>query len=474
MLVVTSGATAPVSAQTIQGDCDPTGLLVNFIGGFIGTVENPDYCRFETSSAVEELQELDGEQEELDIYNAALQQRSETEVWSTTYDNYVNDTESVAWMKAQVAVAEAYENGSSEAVARSRARQAIADYYAVKQVNLLEKWNVTASSWDTLRGIAENETNVSADFVHWDWQDGSDSTGPFTYLGTSSHTYSLVNGSTEDTIALRFDPEGSNAHGLSPVNPRDDTTFDHIRALEVNAPNSNYERIEYADPLDYANRLDKINTLNSNLQAESDNFVNATYDDFASGQINSSDVISANTAMFEYGSVSENDSQGFYRSVAALSTMGFATPNMSTSGMMNVSYGGQTYQGLVLAREAPGGSWAANTTYNASNITGPVFLASADGRKVDFAGEFTIQEMTARDGSQVQTQNTTTYVYKSANTSELLAMQEEINQLREEVESRQQSVGGSGGSGGLDSQALGIALLVGAAAVLLIQREGNE
>ncbi|TVT79629.1 hypothetical protein FQA18_20265, partial [Haloferax volcanii] len=123
---------------------------------------------------------------------------------------------------------------------------------------------------------------------------------------------------------------------------------------------------------------------------------------------------------------------------------------------------------------APNGSWSANTTYNASAIDGPVFIATATGEKVDLDGTFTITEITARDGSSVQSQNTTQYVYKTTNTSEFVNMTNELEGLRQEIEEREQSSGGSGGSGGLDSQALGIALLVGAAAVLLIQREGNE
>ncbi|TVT78312.1 hypothetical protein FQA18_20420, partial [Haloferax volcanii] len=88
--------------------------------------------------------------------------------------------------------------------------------------------------------------------------------------------------------------------------------------------------------------------------------------------INSSDVISANTAMFEYGTQSGSDSTSLYDSTAALALMGFDVPDMQSSGLMNVTdqsgTANVTYQGLVLARSAPNGSWSANTTYNASAI----------------------------------------------------------------------------------------------------------
>ncbi|WP_348611228.1 hypothetical protein [Halobaculum rarum] len=54
----------------------------------------------------------------------------------------------------ETAVAEAYERGKSKSQAKVAARQAIADYYAVKQVNMLESHNVTVSSWQSLRDQA--------------------------------------------------------------------------------------------------------------------------------------------------------------------------------------------------------------------------------------------------------------------------------------------------------------------------------
>jgi hypothetical protein len=165
--------------------------------------------------------------------------------------------------------------------------------------------------------------------------------------------------------------------------------------------------------------------------------------------------------MFEYGTVATNNSSTLYDSTAALAMMGFDTPNMTTSGTMDVTYDGGTYTGILLARNAPGGAWETGTTYNSSNINGPVFIATVDGHKVDIpeGSTFTVEQIRDRQGSNVTKVETTKYVYRTANTSELNEMQSRLIDLREEIESREPDGGGGSGSGlGSNAIIVGIAL----------------
>ena len=133
---------------------------------------------------------------------------------------------------------------------------------------------------------------------------------------------------------------------------------------------------------------------------------------------------------------------------------------------MDVTYDGNTYTGIVMAQSAPNGSWSAGTTYNTSDITGPVFMATADGNKVDFAEntEFTIDQMRARDGSNTTSVETTKYVYKSANTSETVELQQQLTDLRQEIEEREQGIGGGGAGGAFAPETIiAVAALAGAA-----------
>jgi len=149
--------------------------------------------------------------------------------------------------------------------------------------------------------------------------------------------------------------------------------------------------------------------------------------------------------------------------------MGFDTPDLNQSGTMDVTYENTTYTGLLLARNAPGGSWNVNTTYDPSNIDGPVMLATTDGRKIDLTSNFTVESMRAKDGSNIESVNTTKYAYKTANSSELMEMQERLTTLRQEIEDREPGGGAGGGSGdGFGGNTMLIVLAAAAVAALVL------
>jgi len=154
--------------------------------------------------------------------------------------------------------------------------------------------------------------------------------------------------------------------------------------------------------------------------------------------------------------------------------MGYDTPNLTESGTMTVEYKGVSRTGVLMAQQAPNGTWGVNTTYNTSNINGTVFMATTDGKKVDFADgeEFTIVAMTAKDGSQINSTRTTKYAYKTADTQELLDMQQQLIDLRQEIEDREPSGAGfSLGSASTETVILGLAALAGAG---LLAGRGNR
>jgi hypothetical protein len=420
--------------------------------------------------------ELDGDQTGVDIYSEASGLKATRQTATAPFDNYLNDSESVAWMKAQSAVAEAYEDGKTKSEAKVAARRAIEDYYSTKQINLIESWNVTTVQVYDLHQVATNESNVDDTLVdpvgsgtYWE------STNPGSLADQPSpRSVTLVNGSTYQSKVIAINL-GTNDDGFAyPANDPNNAGA-HADGIVIRPPTDTYDTLNYLTFQDYQDRWNRIENLKAGLIDESDNFVNATWDDYDSGQINASDVISSNTAMFEYGPEVVNGSGGLYASTAALSTMGFDTPDLNSTGTMTISYNGANYTGLVMARNAPNNTWSTGTTYNASNISGPVFILTTEGEKVDIADgdTFTVTGMTSKAGDQIDSAQTTNYVYRTANTSELLAMQEDLSQLRAEIEARQQSAGGTSGSGSVPIEALGIGLLAVAGLALLAGRENN-
>ncbi|WP_135828949.1 hypothetical protein [Halorussus halobius] len=485
LLVVSAGipAGAGTAVAAEKGNCSNLDDFVMFLT--LGAVNAEDCSRAAyVDDAIQDMKESDASQEKVDIYSAGTGLQAGSEAWSAPFDNYLNDTESVAWMKVETAVAEAYQDGASQAEAEAEARKAIADYYAVKQINLIEQWNTTMKQIMTLEGQSEMEDGISSDFVSIE-QAGNESTWggdePNKFHETSDFynrdavsTLELVNGSHRDHYYLTHDAAYDDNSWMRLDGGDGWKNGDVVEVwVTIEAPNQNFEAENVTAASGLTDRWNRIETMNDQLQTEAENFVAATYSDFESGQINASDVVSANTAMFEYGVRGANESEGLYQSTAALSLMGYQTPNMSTAGTMTVRYQNQNYTGLVLAENAPNGSWETGVQYDTANIEGPVFMATANSSKIDFAeGEtFTILSMTAKDGSEVETQETTQYNYRTANTNELLKKQQELLELRQEIENREPDSGGGGGFGDGSVPMWVGAALAGGVVLLVVLRE---
>jgi len=388
----------------------------------------------------------------------------------------MQDTEAAVWMDVEKAVAQAYKNGSTKPEAKAAARQAISDYYSVKAANVLQQQKVVLTQLDYLSGQARMEDGVSDSFVHVGGHQVA-SQSNVTVNGTLEEISVTLPNGTEHTALKVNSSTFKGPNGLSVKSPYA-AQFGGTPASEagwsvirVSAPNDNFSpQSVYNFSVD-SERWNETHELNDQLQSEAENFVDATWQDFDSGQVNATDVVSSTTAMFEFGVRSSNESEGLYRSTAALSMMGFDTPNMSSAGMMTVRYQGTNHTGLVLADNAPGGSWETGVTYDPANISGPVFMATANGTKLDLSNSFKIVSMTAKDGSKVETQETTQYSYKTADVNELLKKQQKLLELRQEIENREPDSGGGGGFGdGNVSMWVGAAL-AGGVVLLVVLRE---
>ncbi|SHH23888.1 hypothetical protein [Halobaculum gomorrense] len=445
LLLVFSALGGGVAVQPAAAthDCSNLDSLVFFASL---TIANYDKCaRDHQAGAVQEVRDATTNQTHSDIYNAGLAHVAQTEQQRAVFANYLNDTEAAAWMQAESAVASSYQNGSAKAVAKSNARTAIADYYAVKQVNLIDSWNATVVAFKTLRQRAVNESDLSPGQIF-----SYDSQRSYTFEGTGTASVTLTNGSTRTVKTLEFSSTGPNGFNKYPTIHVASSWSDSSRLYRIllKAPNSNFEDESFIGQReDWRGTWIDIQNQNSGLQAEVDPFVNNTWTAFDSGQINATDVISGVNQMTNYG-VEYSEDSNLYNSVAALSNLGLDTPNLNGTGTMAVTYNSVERHGLVMAREAPNGSWSANTTYNASNISGPVFLVTTDGKKVELNGEFHVGAISSTDGSNVDNVTATKVVYKTSNTSELLEKMETIEELRKEMEAKEQAAAdGSSGSG---------------------------
>jgi hypothetical protein len=477
-MIVTAGVAGPMSipasGETVTEQCNPLDNQVSYLvyplnSGVEGFTCVLDY--YTTSASTD----TDSEQTKVDIYSDGKQLSQSADNYLTTGSNYANDTETVAWSKMQVAVAESYKNGSTESQAKLAAENAIEDYYAVQQRNLLAQWNTHVSTLWELKQVAKNEQNVSEFHVRMvPRRDGYSGTpyedNDYIWDAQENRTITLANGSdvTAKQLSISYAP-GSSDSGAISLDTGSVQEYE-FKAGYVAPPTDSYNKTKVIDFARYYNQWNTLESKESSVVSEAQTYVNATYGDYEAGNINASDVISSQTAMFEYGTQRGGSNQSLYDAVGALALAGYDTPTLNGSGTMDVSYDNQTYTGLVMAHSVPGGSWEANTTYNTSNFDGPVFVATTSGTKVDIPENetFTIETIRAQDGSEINNVSTTRYNYKTANASELLEVQEQLTALNAELESRE----GTGGGGGWDlggSNSYLVIVAVGAAVLLLLR-----
>jgi hypothetical protein len=516
-LLVISTSVGPVAGSHEEtGECSKVDEFVYVYSAFY---LNDDKCSPEAieAAAVHEVEEADQTQERLDIYSAGLEQQQTAEEYTTLHDNHIQDTGPIAWNKAEIAVSQAFENGSSEQIARSEARQEIADYYATQQINHIRAWNNNIRSVYRLhnRSVIEG-FNDDASQMHepqrgyvqlmdedktdpkiiGDSSDESDENGLWPN-GIRTVEYELVNGSTVEI--LEFKIWGHNSNGFDAGGTRwvsiDDfangpLVWQHysgsnsynnrieLAILGVDVPDSNYatpeDRAAVVDLVAYGQRNQEIKQKNNDLQAETDAFVNQTWESYQNGEINATDVINRNNRMFEFGTADANESIGYYDSVGAWASMGYDTPDLNNTGHIEISYQGESYSGFLFARNAPNSSWRANTTYNASQIAGPVFFQTTEA-KIELSGEFVVTAIRDVDGNSVDHINTTEYNYQTSNTSDINQKLDRVLELQQELEDREAAAGGGGGGPPIDVPAP-VALGVGGGGVgliYLITRSGS-
>lgn len=433
-------------------------------------------------NAVEDVKEAQDNQTKVDIYSAALAQDSATDPFLSTMNNRLEDSKTVAWTKGEVELAEAYQNGTSLAVARADAKQAEDEYYSRIQRNTLAEWRAEVSAFQNLNsradtegiksmpvggnetvrvgGWPEDESDGERMFgLAWTDYEGDDDlyTGSAYYQGIENRTVTLANGSTVDVPAICYKVSDERSSGGPYVGSAcyypgggvdedsgDEGTASNIKGVYVTGNfDSSMDPQMTIDFRDYEQMWDRSVQMNKEVKNETNTYANETYEAFQDGEINSTDVISKTTAIHEYGA--EGDSMSDV--IAALASMGVSAPDLNNTGTMNVSYNGDTYTGMVMAESAPNGSWQANTTYDAGNISGPVWIATTGGEAVEVTGQFTIDSITAKDGSSISNVSTTKYVYRTSNTTEYQQLLEQMSDLRQELEEREPDTGGGGGGG---------------------------
>ncbi|QLC33642.1 hypothetical protein EFA46_005320 [Halarchaeum sp. CBA1220] len=462
----TNAIDSPDGEPSAQSDawCGVTAAISDFVFGSssldCGVTVSDDVETVNSSSNVTKLE----------IYNAALAQKAQTETFNAVSSNYINDTQSIAWSKAEIAIAEAYQNGSSQAVAESKARTAIADYYARIQYNQIAAWNTTISAYGDL------SERAGGTFIHWDQDPVSSWEHSFS---TTNESLTLANDTQVPVVGAKRNGEEVFVIGDP---PQEADVGGYFSLIAVKSPDSNHPQTALVDVKTWSSRFNRSQALNDQLQSEATNYTSRVYSALENDTINASDITSRTTKMFELAASSSTDGEvDLYRSVALYASMGLATPDLEGLGTMEVSHNNTTDYGILLAERAPNGTWQSNTTYetppdantSAIGVEGPVRLATTGGDVVTLSGEFEVDNITNTNGNRLANVSAERRSYQTADVSGLLAKMNETQRLIEQIESRQATGSGtSGGGGGSSSLAIvGLLAVLAGGAVIYLQRD---
>jgi len=434
--------------------------------------------------------ETDAAQTKVDIYQSAQNSNAASEGFHTTLDNYLSDTRTQARIIGKNAYIKALNSGASKSAAKTEAKQAVADYYATKQVNLMNQYEVEAQNYDYLHSVAANESNIASTLDrNQDTFVGTYHTHPYgdggtiEYQGLNSVSYTLTNGSSHTyqapkvfvdagydsgdninpTLTAHTAPssvESSAGSGRSSV---------HLESLMIRGPNDNYQNLKIVRWQEF-NRLNSgIQSQNSQVQADMDTLAENTYSAYQAGEINNSDLVDP-YVLSNQQSAGE-DFQGW--AAAQLTLLGTNSPeNFDQIGSFNVTTeSGKQYEGVLFSQENPAsGQFENGTTYNTSNIGGTQYVVTSD-RIVELDGEFTIDSISTQDGRSVQNVTIQKTTYETTNVTELKQQYEDLARKRAEIEAREQNLRGSAGGGLLGGSSSSLVLvLVGVGALYAVSQ----
>jgi hypothetical protein len=442
-------------------------------------------CTAQPGTLTVDTTDTDALQVQTDLHQAALNDQAAAENSRTIIENRLTDAQSQALIIGQNAYVRALENGSSEAASRSAAQNAIDDYYSAVEANIISTYNRQHADWLYRFNTAQSEDGVSTgsltdknlndlgittgnsgahvsvvatrmgpwynDFSYWSSSDEFRVTDQ-----TSTETYTLANGSTVSatgTVVEFYDASAGQVFGSTVVTPvggeagidvdgnGDVAYFGAYVTAEASDGSEGYT--ETANVSEYARLLDLADQQRLDARSQISTVVNGTYDQYQAGDLNTSDLVDPYVLASERSP--GDDFQGWAN--AQLTSFGVNSPeNYEQIGAFDITTESGQYTGVLHASEnPPSGMFAAGNTYDPANIGGSVYLVTSS-EIVELQSAFTISNITARDGSQIENVTIEQREYSTTNVSELQSLYESLQEERQQIEAREQEIRAPGTS----------------------------
>jgi hypothetical protein len=448
------------------GDSDLTCDLSERLGTMTGGYEYLD-CTAQPGTTTVNTTGLDAADTEIEVYQSALNQKASAENYQTTLDNYLSDTKTQARIIGKNAYIKALNNGSSKSAAKSKAKTAVSDYYAVKQVQLRNEWDRSVSHGSYMQSVLASQTGTQARFaseaynltrtVNGPTGNYNNDPGDYTHVtgwGSSTTQLSLVNGSTATSDVLTLTATDAD-NGAS-----DQTVTQKLTNAggNIDLGGSTYQvdgikikstadksAFNYMDFERFRTQWAEIESQNTQVQNNMDTLAENTYSAYQQGEINNTDLVDPYVLANQQSAGS--DFQGW--TAAQLTLLGTNSPeNFDQIGSFNVTTGsGTQYEGVLFSQENPtSGQFANGTTYDTANIGGTQYVVTSD-QIVELSGTFTIDRITTTSGETTENVTIQKTTYETTNVTELKQQYEDLAYKRAQIEAREKALKQSAGGG---------------------------
>lgn len=394
------------------------------------------------------------------IYEGAIEMRSTDERVMTSIENSIEFSRNVALAKGKAAIIETMNAGGSESEANTALQDALDAYFSTIQKNLLNHHHAQLDQYLHYVQSVKNHDSITESEVFEMWQ-GAGSSGGFQQEGPLD--LSLVDGSTVDYRYLSgLDGSGSRFHydplglgGHSQTSNR--ATINDYDTGDENGDSNQVAltRKSWADsntdPNENGAAWNDLLWIRDDVLAELSGFVGDVYAQWDPGEIPTEQLVDPITAATEL----QQNYDGYQTQGAMAAMLGIPT-SAEQSLYLHLLDDDQKVWADIYTNHDPGSDgFQRGETYSPSTWSEPLYIAyeyqndqgetSTDFTQVE--QDFKIEDAyDAETGDQIDSFRPTS---QNAQTSDVSAIQEELEQIRQYQQEMQEDAQEQGGGGGL-------------------------
>jgi hypothetical protein len=432
------------------------------------------------------LADLGSDADALQIYNSGQQTDGLANQYFDVYSNLIQDTDKIAFMKAQQSVFQDVQNDSVQSVATTNAENAVSGYYEVHQLNLYDRWDLLVAGIESYGNQADSisydafETDYSKSLTDGEIRVNSVSksygtktvnlvSGNTTTVRTITYTWdwdwyhdTYERSGSPYTTSLTIDPTNPKKQVEDVVNDNnlgDETATFSINRITLLPPSSDYDQRNILSTERFSTYNDQLTSQHTEIRGSVSNFVSGTYSDLEAGTLDITDTLGTYNTVFNYLPEASGENTTFSKGSGYLAAAGFDSVDYQNTSYMNVSLTPQfdpnrtlTREGFLLSRFLPSsGNWTYGTTYNATAINGTQMFSTIDGQTYIIAANFTIHGAFNANGEAIDASTIDTpdeENYRVSNTSELQKQIVELSETIQEINNRTTDDSGTGPAGG--------------------------